>query len=65
MKDTLNRILAQHTGKPLEQIQKDTDRDFFMSGEEAKTYGIIDHVITDRNDLEKLETPEEKEIKKK
>ena len=63
MKDTLNHILAHHTGRSLEQIQKDTDRDFFMSGEEAKTYGIIDHVITDRKDLEKLETPDDKESK--
>ena len=54
MKDTLNRILVRHTGKKLEQIQNDTDRDFFMSGEEAKKYGIIDHVITDRDDLDKI-----------
>lgn len=59
MKDTLNQILAHHTGKPLEQIQIDTDRDFFMSGEEAKAYGIVDHVITDRSDLDKLEKPQE------
>ncbi len=54
MKDTLNRILVRHTGKKIEQIQNDTDRDFFMSGEEAKKYGIIDHVITDRDDLDKI-----------
>jgi ATP-dependent Clp protease protease subunit len=54
MKDTLNRILVRHTGKKLEQIQNDTDRDFFMSGEEAEKYGIIDHVITDRDDLDKI-----------
>jgi ATP-dependent Clp protease protease subunit len=46
MKDTLNNILANHTGQPLEKIRTDTDRDFFMSGEDAKTYGIIDEVIT-------------------
>ncbi|MDI6890749.1 MAG: ATP-dependent Clp endopeptidase proteolytic subunit ClpP [Thermodesulfovibrionales bacterium] len=45
MKDTLNRILADHTGQPLDKIQADTDRDFFMSGDEAKEYGIIDEVI--------------------
>ena len=45
MKDTLNKILATHTGQPLEKIQTDTERDFFMSGEEAKEYGIIDDVI--------------------
>jgi ATP-dependent Clp protease protease subunit len=58
MKDTLNHILVAHTGKDLEQIQKDTDRDFFMSGEEAKNYGIIDHVITNRDDLDQLEEAE-------
>lgn len=45
MKDTLNSILAAHTALSLEKIQADTDRDFFMSGEEAKKYGIIDEVI--------------------
>ncbi len=46
LKETLNKILASHTGQPIEKIQGDTDRDFFMSGEEAKQYGIIDEVIT-------------------
>lgn len=45
MKDTLNGILSDHTGQSLEKIQADTDRDFFMSGEEAKEYGIVDAVI--------------------
>lgn len=45
MKETLNQILATHTGQSLEKIQADTDRDFFMSGEEAKEYGIVDDVI--------------------
>jgi len=58
MKDTLNKILVKHTGKELTQIQNDTDRDFFMSGEEAKKYGIIDHVITNRDDLDKIEVAE-------
>jgi ATP-dependent Clp protease protease subunit len=58
MKETLNQILVEHTGKKMEQIQGDTDRDFFMTGEEAKAYGIIDHVITDRDDLDKLEAAE-------
>lgn len=44
-KDVLNRILAAHTGQPLEKISADTERDFFMSGEEAKEYGIVDEVI--------------------
>lgn len=45
MKDTLNQILSHHTGQSLEKIQADTDRDFFMSGYEAKEYGIVDEVI--------------------
>ncbi len=58
MKDTLNQILVRHTGKTLEQIQRDTDRDYFMSAEEARDYGIIDHVIANREDLERLDNPE-------
>ncbi len=45
-RDTINEILAERTGKPLETIQRDTDRDFFMGANEAKEYGIIDEVIT-------------------
>ncbi len=60
MKETLNQILAHHTGKNLDQIQVDTDRDFFMSGQEAKEYGLIDHVIVNRDDLERLDKTEEK-----
>ena len=58
MKDTLNIILAKHTGQNIDQIQNDTDRDFFMSGAEAKEYGIIDHVIENRDDLNKIERAE-------
>jgi len=58
MKDTLNQILVRHTGKDLNQIQLDTDRDLFMTGEEAKVYGIIDHVIINREDLDKIEKTE-------
>jgi ATP-dependent Clp protease protease subunit len=46
LKDTLNKILANHSGQPLDRIQADTERDFFMSGEDARAYGIIDEVIT-------------------
>jgi ATP-dependent Clp protease protease subunit len=45
MKDSLNNILSFHTGQPFEKIRTDTDRDFFMSGAEAKEYGIVDEVI--------------------
>ena len=47
MRDRINEILAKHTGKPLDKIQKDTDRDYFMSGQESLEYGIIDEVITE------------------
>ncbi len=46
MRDMLNRILAKHTGQKIDRISKDTDRDFYMSAEEAKEYGLIDKVIT-------------------
>ncbi|MFA5114564.1 MAG: ATP-dependent Clp endopeptidase proteolytic subunit ClpP [Candidatus Omnitrophota bacterium] len=45
MRDRINEILARHTGQPLEKVQKDTDRDYFMSAEEAKNYGLVDEVI--------------------
>jgi ATP-dependent Clp protease protease subunit len=45
LKDKINKILAKHTGQPLERIEKDTDRDFYLSAQEAKEYGIIDEVI--------------------
>jgi len=48
MRETLNEILAFHTHQDFEKIQNDTDRDFFMSGEEAKEYGIVDNVISER-----------------
>lgn len=60
MKDILNTILSEHTGQELEKIQTDTDRDFFMSGKDAKTYGLVDHVILNRDDLDHLEVMEEK-----
>ncbi len=46
IRERLNEILAKHTGQPLEKIATDTERDYFMSGEEAKRYGLIDEVIT-------------------
>tara|TARA_B100001121_G_scaffold55553_1_gene49082 strand:+ start:125 stop:736 length:612 start_codon:yes stop_codon:yes gene_type:complete len=48
MKRKLNEILASHTGKEVDQIEKDTERDNFMNGEEAKEYGLIDKVISER-----------------
>lgn len=45
LRDKINEILASHTGQSLEKVQKDTDRDYFMSAQEAKEYGLIDEVI--------------------
>jgi ATP-dependent Clp protease protease subunit len=53
LRERLTEILAQHTGKPIETIAKDTDRDFFMSAEEGKAYGLIDDVVKSRRDAEK------------
>ena len=47
LKDTLNGLMAEHTGQPLEKIAEDTDRDYFLSPAEAVTYGLIDRVVTD------------------
>ncbi len=58
MRDTLNQILSYHTGKDIERVEKDTDRDFFMSGKEAQEYGLIDHVIINRDDLDQIEEPD-------
>ncbi|MGC9022885.1 MAG: ATP-dependent Clp protease proteolytic subunit, partial [Dissulfurimicrobium sp.] len=48
LRQRLNELLAVHTGQPLGKIQEDTERDYFMGGEEAKNYGLIDKVITKR-----------------
>ena len=45
IKEKLNKILSTHTGQPLDKIERDTDRDFYLSAEEAKTYGLIDEVL--------------------
>jgi len=46
MKETLSKLLADHSGQPLEKVANDTERDYFMSGEDAKSYGIIDEIIS-------------------
>jgi len=53
LKKQLNDILVKHTEQPLERIEKDTDRDYFMSAEEAKAYGLVDEVIQTRPDIKK------------
>lgn len=50
-KATLNELLAKHSGQPLEKIERDTDRDNFLSAQEAVNYGLVDHVTTSRTDL--------------
>jgi len=54
-RDVLNRILAGHTGQPIDRIAKDTDRDFYMSAEQAKAYGVVDEILT----KQKVENDEE------
>lgn len=54
LRTRLNEIIAFHTKQDLSKIEKDTDRDFFMSGPEAREYGIIDHVMNNRDDLDKI-----------
>ena len=51
IKEKLNKILSENTGKPLEQVEKDTDRDNFLSASEAKEYGLIDEVMNSINEL--------------
>ena len=49
MKERLNQLLAKHTGQPFSKIEKDTDRDFHLSAQEAKEYGVIDEILKGRN----------------
>src|SRR5687767_6613459 len=51
LRSQLNGLYAKHTGRPLEQIERDMTRDFFMSAEEAKAYGIIDNIIAQRGEI--------------
>ncbi len=55
LRDSLNRILAHHTGKPFDTVARDTERDFFMTAEDSAKYGIVDEVIVNRKDVEKKE----------
>ena len=65
IRDKLNDIIVKHTGQPLDKVEKDTDRDFFMSGVEAKEYGLIDTVMVNRDDLDKLKEAEDQNGKKR
>jgi ATP-dependent Clp protease protease subunit len=55
LKQTLNAILSKHTGKAVEQVEKDCDRDNFMSAEEAKNYGLVDMVVQSRKEIPGVE----------
>jgi len=55
-RERLNNILVSHSGKTLEEIQKDTERDHFLSSEEAREYGLIDAVLTERTKIQESET---------
>jgi ATP-dependent Clp protease protease subunit len=58
LREELNNILVRHTGRTIEDIERDTERDFYMSGEEAKKYGLVDHVL---NPFEDQEAEDKKE----
>ena len=51
LRSKMNELMAKHTGRPVEQIERDTDRDRFMSAEEAKDYGMVDNVIAHRGEI--------------
>jgi len=57
-REVLNQILAHHTGQPIERIAKDTDRDFYMTAEEAKAYGVVDDILTKQKVVEEQEADE-------
>ena len=58
-RDLLNTILAEHTGQPIDRIARDTDRDFYMSAEEAKAYGVVDDILTKQKAEEEEDEEEE------
>ncbi len=62
-RETINQILAKHTSQPIEKIAADSDRDFFMSAEQAKEYGIIDDIIVSHSKDGAVEQKEKKEVK--
>jgi len=62
VREQLNKIMSLHTGKPIELIQQDTERDRFMSSLEAKEYGLIDDVLTERKNLAEVSTGNNKQV---
>ncbi len=59
LKKRLNGILSHHTGKSIEQVEKDADRDYYMTAEEAKAYGLVDEVVSSRKEVKEPEKPAE------
>ncbi len=59
LREELNEIMGKHTGQPIEVINRDTERDFYMSGQQAKEYGLIDDVISRREGIRPLPRPKE------
>ena len=53
-RQTLNQVIAKHTGRTAEQVEKDSDRDYYLSADEAKAYGIVDHVVTSTRDAQQV-----------
>jgi ATP-dependent Clp protease protease subunit len=65
LKQRLNQIISKHTGKPVDQVEKDCDRDNFMSADEAKNYGLVDEVVQSRKEIPALTaTDKEKALEK-
>ncbi len=56
-KRTLNEVISKHSGKSIEQVEKDSDRDYYLSAEEAKSYGLVDHVVSSTREVQKLAAP--------
>jgi ATP-dependent Clp protease protease subunit len=56
-RQTLNNVLSKHTGKSAEQVEKDSDRDYYMSADEAKAYGIVDHVVASTREAQSIVVP--------
>jgi ATP-dependent Clp protease protease subunit len=56
-RETLNQTIAKHTGKAVEQVAKDSDRDYYLSAAEAKEYGLVDHVVESTREAQNLSEP--------
>ena len=65
LKQRLNQIISKHTGKPVDQVEKDCDRDNFMSAEEAKNYGLVDEVVQSRKEIPQLTASDKEREKEK